>query len=960
MYFTEPSYADGIGKGKQTKFGGLNHNEGAGDGELFAMKNLCSDYYPMIATRKKRRKLRTLTKPNGIYAWEKLCWVDGTTFYYDGVAKGTVEDSRKQFAAINDIIIIMPDKKYYDTAEDRFGDLEAEVGAQSTGEALIIDTTPTETETVRSGKVPITVWNNWARGGWNGQTDTGSETLAGDITEMTVENDRITGEHLIIKPGIENYIGQYVYICNVDSQKNCGPKKLTGVSRSEGWMQFESGSLEDGSFHPRFGSNADIDNAGNNMVHIEIRRCYLTPVRFGTTSRIIGNTVNPDNSTTPILEYVGTIQLSTNTGQLNEDTKLVNWSYLFGSNSVIDIETGEERFEDAETKGTDTGLLYIAENPYGETTVIEDLVTITVNRIPNIIFQDGTLNDEPAEANTIYCEGIDWAEYAVPGDSIRIIGNSMGTVSEPVSNDGTYRIREVDGHELRFAAGSFTNGTDTSTREYYLRQDGIHFEITHPGAAFFESSSIHCRLDGEDWTEQIEAGELVKITDCSEEGNNKTLMLRSVEEQDLGFDEGSFTEIIDADGFTITRIHQHPVEFRDGTLYGEPAEANTVYCNSVIWSDYFRVGDTITITGCTIPLNNQTLIIRELDGHEMRFYENTFNEGIDTGDTILIKRNLPDLECVFENDNRLWGYADKAIYASKLGDPFNFYVYDGLDTDSYAVDTGSPGNFTGGWSYMGYPTFLKGRNVYKVYGNKPSNYEVMNAATLGLMSGGGKSLAIAGETLFYLGECGIIMYTGGIPTPINRAFGQERYRNAVAGSDGLKYYVSMEDRQGTWHLFVYDTQKGMWHEEDNTEAVGFAYLDGQLYMLDSEGNFTTEGYVREEAGEEEEDFEWYAEFTDFTDDSPNKKEVHKVQIRIDLEEDATCRVKLQMDGDGEWIVPQDGVIEGGSKRSYTLAIVPRRADFYKLRLEGQGGCKIYSIARQYSEGSELKSRPGRQ
>ena len=113
-------------------------------------------------------------------------------------------------------------------------------------------------------------------------------------------------------------------------------------------------------------------------------------------------------------------------------------------------------------------------------------------------------------------------------------------------------------------------------------------------------------------------------------------------------------------------------------------------------------------------------------------------------------------------------------------------------------------------------------------------------------------------------------------------------------------------------------------------------------------------------GEEEEDFEWYAEFTDFTDDSPNKKDVHKVQIRLDLEEDAWCRLKLQMDGDGEWIVPAGGRIEGGSKMSYTLAIVAKRADFYKLRLEGQGECKIYSITRQYSEGSELKSRPGRQ
>lgn len=30
-------YADNINKGRQTRFSGLNHNIGAGDGELYAM-----------------------------------------------------------------------------------------------------------------------------------------------------------------------------------------------------------------------------------------------------------------------------------------------------------------------------------------------------------------------------------------------------------------------------------------------------------------------------------------------------------------------------------------------------------------------------------------------------------------------------------------------------------------------------------------------------------------------------------------------------------------------------------------------------------------------------------------------------------------------------------------------------------------------------------------------------------
>lgn len=54
------------------------------------MRNLCSDYSPLLATRSRRMLYKTLQDPGGLFCWDKLCWVDGTTFYYDGVAKGTV------------------------------------------------------------------------------------------------------------------------------------------------------------------------------------------------------------------------------------------------------------------------------------------------------------------------------------------------------------------------------------------------------------------------------------------------------------------------------------------------------------------------------------------------------------------------------------------------------------------------------------------------------------------------------------------------------------------------------------------------------------------------------------------------------------------------------------------------------------------------------------------------------
>ena len=117
MRLPEPVYASKIKKAVQTKFGGWQHTLDAQDGQLYDMTNLSSRSAPLLTPRLPRRTVRTLAKPNGVYAMDKLAWVDGTVFYYDGVARGAVTDSKKRFCALGTIIVILPDKAYYDTRD---------------------------------------------------------------------------------------------------------------------------------------------------------------------------------------------------------------------------------------------------------------------------------------------------------------------------------------------------------------------------------------------------------------------------------------------------------------------------------------------------------------------------------------------------------------------------------------------------------------------------------------------------------------------------------------------------------------------------------------------------------------------------------------------------------------------------------------------------------------------------
>ena len=94
MSLPSPPLGGRITKGRQARFDGLDHNLGAGDGAIWDMRNLTGDLFPLLATREKRRLVRTLSAPNGLTAWDGLVWVDGDGLYYKGERKGTVASSR--------------------------------------------------------------------------------------------------------------------------------------------------------------------------------------------------------------------------------------------------------------------------------------------------------------------------------------------------------------------------------------------------------------------------------------------------------------------------------------------------------------------------------------------------------------------------------------------------------------------------------------------------------------------------------------------------------------------------------------------------------------------------------------------------------------------------------------------------------------------------------------------------
>ena len=376
----------------------------------------------------------------------------------------------------------------------------------------------------------------------------------------------------------------------------------------------------------------------------------------------------------------------------------------------------------------------------------------------------------------------------------------------------------------------------------------------------------------------------------------------------------------------------------------------------------FSVNDGVTISGVEdsklSDLNNTMVIWSK--GDDWIVVTGIIDSVTTQSNPITIKREMPKMDFIIESENRLWGCrygvanngeVVNEIYASKLGDFKNWNCFMGISTDSYAATVGTDGQFTGAIAHLGHPIFFKENHLHKVYGNYPANYQITATTCRGVQDGSHKSLAIVNEVLFYKSRTGVCAYDGSLPQEVSYAFGDVAYSNAVACSHGNKYYVSMrDDSTDAWHLFAYDAAKNMWHREDNTRVDAFCSCRGELYYIDHQ-----DGFIKTMFGSgtpDSEKVEWEVETGLIGTDNPDRKYISKLNIRMSLELGARVYCFIQYDSEDNWnyVFRMDGT----SLRTFTAPIKPRRCDHMRIRLEGIGECKIYSITKTIAGGSDSK------
>ena len=540
--------------------------------------------------------------------------------------------------------------------------------------------------------------------------------------------------------------------------------------------------------------------------------------------------------------------------------------------------------------------------------------------------------------------------------------------------------------------------------EFYVRQDGAWIDAgpviqsleascavedvwIGNGVYQGESASMNCLLAADDinqidFNDYFKAGDAVSIRGCQRQPkNNQTIIIREVQPKKLMFYENSFR----MPGRSVFHVDD-PTGFSAGTLIElegfcpEDTAGRAFYLTNTL-----QQGDTMELFTETQADYAMLVITREgqeLERHDLSVtgselvypddvadqpkivYMQEIDDDSDSGYRepyiLTISKKLPEgIEGLFCDSNRLWGWSGNKIYASKLGDPSNFFSYDGTADDAWSVEVQTPGTFTGGISVHGYPTFFKENRRYRVYGSQPSAFQLTEQDCHGVMQGCGRSMAVVDGALYYVSLIGVMRDSGAVPELCSQALGNLRLHNAVGGGVNTKLWLSGLSQSNMRTVLNYDTRTGLWircgsQKIVRFEGAGFGRLlairevTGQQYLQLGvlcgenpwpDSNWMTEGSVS-----------WEAVTNDYTAAQPNRKRVHRVQIRAYLDNGTSFRIQIRYDG-GAW--RQVRTITGdGKKKSWYIPVMLRRCDHFALRFSGTGKAVLHSLALELRTGSE--------
>ena len=590
----------------------------------------------------------------------------------------------------------------------------------------------------------------------------------------------------------------------------------------------------------------------------------------------------------------------------------------------------------------------------------------------------GGLNETYGCTEAEYSEGINFSSRNFPALSTRLPRRKVGEIEKV---NGMYHLNGlliVSGKNLRYTpdgAGKKTKILTDAVADSKKTLVGIGTKILiFPDKLAYDTAEHELTALGAVWENGTGT---VELSPCDATGKTYQVSRFGKTEPAEPTDGQAFLKVADMDdpwrSDSVLEVYS--------AVSGNWSTVTLDYCKisaTGIGKD-FRTWDTITLSGTVAEQADQW---EELDGERIvyevaddwirvratpggsHFYGKLIQTGTQaswvslTGNNtkvykaeknVQLERRIPDLDYLTECENRVWGCSSKenVIYGSKLGDPTNWFSYRGIAADSYAVTVGSDGAFTGAATCMGSALFFKENTLHKLYGSKPSDFQLSSLHCRGVAKNAAKSLCVLNETLYYLSPDGVMAWDGSLPTKVSNALDSSRLANAqsVAGGalDG-RYYLHLMRGEDA-RMLVYDTERGLWQEEDvcSEEMAG---TGGQLYLWDGKSLWAADP-SREPDWENTDGTEVAVSFALVTgeigQDKTEEQYLSRLTLRLDAEAQSQIEVSVSYDG-GSW--EKLATLAADHKRQcFDLPFVPQRCGTLRLRLSGTGQITLRSIAK---------------
>ena len=367
-----------------------------------------------------------------------------------------------------------------------------------------------------------------------------------------------------------------------------------------------------------------------------------------------------------------------------------------------------------------------------------------------------------------------------------------------------------------------------------------------------------------------------------------------------------------------------------GTGFSVTIKDKTYYMNSKSAKYERKLVAGWVSGGNVIEEYAETLTITATDSLEDFEYESGRNKTV----TATFASTDPHYYDVVAWKKRLWGYNSNVFYGT-VADIFNNdgkvdWIGEEEVYNTYVEPISQPlwqgGKITGVAALMDGLLYFKEDCLTIVTGNYPAIMSSNTVSCKGLPPENRDSVSVANESVYYLSADGVYRFGGGLPQNLSKD-AKINGTNAVGASDGNKYWLSLQESSGEYALYVYDINYGVWHKEDNTQAISFTVLGSEMHMATKDEIYNINA--------PQEDVEWSFELW-YDEDTPRKKKYKELIVRGNVGE---CEVFIKENDEWNLIC--------SASETLKVKFAPVEREEISILFRGKGICEIKSIDRVF-------------